>query len=222
MTILHQIFKCINVCVRISISSRINKGVYMNKFVKALVSVFLVLFISCSAIAVTTEEVKQNIISQSKAMGVDPAIMLSIAKAESGFNQNARAGNNVGVFQLSVYTAKNMGINPYDLDDNIKGGIAYYKKMYKMFGSTELALAAYNAGPGNVKKYNGVPPFTETRRFISKIMSNYNKLKLNPDPAIASYKDAFIDINDETTVSEEDFRMQQDAILKSYLSSQGI
>ena len=67
-------------------------------------------------------------------------------------------------------TAKRMGLNPYSLNDNIKGGIMYYKNMYKMFGSMELALAAYNAGPGNVKRYNNtVPPYAETKRFIAKI-----------------------------------------------------
>ena len=87
-------------------------------------------------------------------------------------------------------TARRMGLNPYSLNDNIKGGIMYYKKMYNMFGSVELALAAYNAGPGNVKKYNAVPPYGETRRFVSKIMSDVNRQKANPDPAIAKVKQA--------------------------------
>ncbi len=174
-----------------------------------------------NAEAVSKHTVKELIVKHSMEMGLDPALALSIAKAESGFchDKKSRYGA-VGVFQLMPSTAKRMGYNPYQLHDNIKGGITYYKKMYKMFGSTELALAAYNAGPGNVKKYNGMPPFTETKRFVSSIMNSYNNLKLNPDPAISQYKNGIKDINYE--LSEGDFRMQQEAILKSFLSNQGI
>ncbi|MBR1461054.1 lytic transglycosylase domain-containing protein [bacterium] len=148
----------------------------MNKFVKSLLSLF-VLFVFCSnAFGATAEEVKQNIIRQSKSMGVEPAIMLSIAKVESGFNQNAKAGSNVGVFQLSTATAKTMGINPYDLDDNIKGGIIYYKNMYNKFGSMELAVAAYNTGAGAISRNgNTVPSYV--RPFVNRIMSNYRQYK---------------------------------------------
>lgn len=135
------------------------------------------LFVFCSnAFGATAEEVKQNIIRQSKSMGVEPAIMLSIAKVESGFNQNAKAGSNVGVFQLSTATAKTMGINPYDLDDNIKGGIIYYKNMYNKFGSMELAVAAYNTGAGAISRNgNTVPSYV--RPFVNRIMSNYRQYK---------------------------------------------
>jgi soluble lytic murein transglycosylase-like protein len=171
--------------------------------------------------AVSKVTIKELIVKHSMEMGLDPALALSIAKAESGFSheKQSRYGA-VGVFQLMPSTAKKMGYNPYHVQENIKCGIAYYKLMYKMFGSTELALAAYNAGPGNVKKYNGIPPFNETKKFVSSIMSNYNSLKLNTEPAIVQYKNAIKQISNEMT--EEDFRMQQDAILKSYLSDQGI
>lgn len=177
--------------------------------------------LQAKAEAVSNLTIKQLIVKHSMELGLDPALALSIAKAESGFCHEKRSRYGaIGVFQLMPATAKRMGFNPYQLQDNIKGGITYYKKMYNMFGSTELALAAYNAGPGNVKKYNGIPPFMETRKFVSSIMSNYNNLKLHPDPAIAQYKNALKEIADEMT--EEDFRMQQDAILKAYLSNQGI
>ena len=61
------------------------------------------------------------------------------------------------------------------------------KPMYKMFGSMELAIAAYNAGPANVKKYNAIPPFRETKRFVSQIMKDYYYLKAHTDPAIIAY-----------------------------------
>ncbi len=132
-----------------------------------------------------TNTVKATIVKHALSMGVDPAIALSIAKTESGYRHNARSSHGaVGVFQLMPSTARKMGLNPYSLNDNIKGGIMYYKMMYKMFGSMELALAAYNAGPGNVKKYNAVPPYGETKRFVSKIMTDYHQLKANPDPAM--------------------------------------
>ncbi len=142
---------------------------------------------SCTQVYATdVNTIKATIVKHSIEMGVDPAIALSIARAESGFRHEARSAYGaVGVFQLMPSTAKRMGLNAYSLNDNIKGGIMYYKNMYKMFGSMELALAAYNAGPGNVKKYNNkVPPYAETRRFIAKIMTDYNRLKANPDPAM--------------------------------------
>lgn len=133
--------------------------------------------------------VKESIVKHSIELGVDPALALSIAKSESGFRHEARSrGGAVGVFQLMPSTAKRLGVNPYYLSDNIKGGIMYYKRLYNMFGSTELALAAYNAGPGIVKRYNRVPPIGETKRFVSNIMSEYSRLKSNPDPAIVKVK----------------------------------
>ncbi len=110
-------------------------------------------------------------------MGVDPAIMLSIAKTESGFRQNAKgASGTVGVFQLLPSTARNMGLDPYKLEDNVKGGIIYYQSMYKRFGSMELAVAAYNTGPDAIKRCNYTVP-NHAKGFVSRIMTDYGYFK---------------------------------------------
>lgn len=155
-----------------------------------LTAIALVSFLSVNAQAAISEDVvKETIVKHSMEMGIDPALALSIAKKESGFKHELKSPYGaVGVFQLLPSTAKRIGFNPYYLSDNVKAGLTYYKMMYKMFGSTELALAAYNAGPGNVKKYGGtIPPFQETKRFVNVIMQDYHNQKTNPDPAIAKY-----------------------------------
>lgn len=158
----------------------------LKKLLLFAVALVMMLFSQASAASVNT--VKAAIVKYSVEMGVDPAITLSIAKAESGFRNEARSVHGaVGVFQLMPSTARRMGFNPYSLDDNIKAGITYYKSMYKMFGKMELAIAAYNAGPANVKKFNAVPPYRETRRFVSQIMSDYYYLKAHTDPAVTAY-----------------------------------
>ena len=139
--------------------------------------------------AINEDVVKETIVKHSIEMGVDLALAWSIDKKESGFKHELRSPHGaVGVFQLLPSTAKRMGYNPYYLSENIKAGLTYYKMMYKMFGSTELALAAYNAGPGNVKRFGGqIPPYRETKRFVNVIMQDYKMQKANPDPAIAKY-----------------------------------
>ena len=160
------------------------------KTVTAVFALLAMMFIQVHAAQVPEDVVKETIVKHSLEMNIDPALALSIAKKESGFKHELRSPHGaVGVFQLLPSTAKRMGYNPYYLSENIKAGLAYYKLMYKMFGSTELALAAYNAGPGNVKRYGGqVPPYRETKRFVNVIMQDYQKQKKNPDPAIAKVK----------------------------------
>ena len=145
--------------------------------VKILIFTLFFIFQSCVFAGTNEDNVKQNIIKQAKAMGVEPAIVLSIAKTESGFNQNAKSAcGHIGVFQLSHSTAKRMGLNPYDLDDNIKGGITYYKNMYNKFGSAELAVAAYNVGPESIMRHKNTVP-KHTQRFVSTIMKDYTYYK---------------------------------------------
>lgn len=158
-----------------------------------LTTIVMLTFLCVNAKAAVSEDVvKETIVKHSLEMGIDPELALSIAKKESGFKHELKSSHGaVGVFQLLPSTANRLGFNPYYLSENVKAGLTYYKMMYKMFGSTELALAAYNAGPGNVKRFGGqIPPYRETKRFVNVIMQDYKMQKLNPDPVIVKIKSA--------------------------------
>ena len=158
------------------------------RIVLAVVTLVMLLCPCSKANANNVDDVKAIIVKSAIELGIDPALALSIAKTESGFRHDSTSRQGaVGVFQLMPSTAKKLGVNPYYLSDNIKGGLMYYKMMYKMYGSTELALAAYNAGPGIVNRCNKtVPPYAETRKYVKSIMEEYSYLKNNPDKAIRS------------------------------------
>lgn len=100
----------------------------------------------------------------------------AVIQQESGFNTNATSSTGAkGLMQLMPRTAAHLGVNDStNAEQNIMGGTKYLRQMLDQFGSYELMLAGYNAGPGNVSKYDGVPPFKETQNYVSKIMANYN------------------------------------------------
>ena len=110
----------------------------------------------------------------SRTYGVSKSLLLAVAKQESNFDANSvsHAGAQ-GIMQLMPGTAKTLGVkNAFDPYENIMGGAKLLRDNIRAFGSVPLALAAYNAGPGAVKKYGGVPPYKETQDYVKKIMAD--------------------------------------------------
>jgi hypothetical protein len=110
------------------------------------------------------------IVKAAQTAGVPANVLSALVKAESGYKQNAKSSAGaIGLTQLMPSTAKSLGVNPNDAWENLLGGARYLASQYKRFGDWRLALAAYNAGPGNVQKYGGVPPFKETQNYVKRI-----------------------------------------------------
>lgn len=123
----------------------------------------------------TPEVVSQKVNSTATKHGVDPKLAEAIAIAESGLDQSdiSDAGA-IGVMQLMPATAVELGVDPYDEDENIDGGVRFLGQMLDRFGgNVELAVAAYNAGPNAVEKFGGVPPYGETQAYVQRVMSLY-------------------------------------------------
>lgn len=110
--------------------------------------------------------------------GVDPALLAALVKHESNFNPDAvsRAGA-LGLAQLMPGTAAGLGVDPKDPGQNLAGGARYLRSMLERFGSVDLALAAYNAGPNRVAQAGGVPRIQETVRYVGAVMTTWEQLR---------------------------------------------
>ena len=109
--------------------------------------------------------------------GIDPKIVTAVAWTESGFNPRATSGAGaIGLMQLMPGTAAGLGVNPHDPAQNVRGGARYLADQLERFGSLDLALAAYNAGPGAVTKHGGIPPYAETQRYVATVLDRLRTL----------------------------------------------
>jgi soluble lytic murein transglycosylase-like protein len=113
------------------------------------------------------------IASAAEAHGVNPMLVRALIEVESGYRPKARSRKGaMGLMQLMPSTAREYKVrNPFDPKTNIEAGIKHLKTLIDRFRGVELALAAYNAGPGAVEKFNGVPPYRETRSYVSRILA---------------------------------------------------
>jgi soluble lytic murein transglycosylase-like protein len=108
-----------------------------------------------------------------KRHGIPQALFLALIQQESAWNKNARSSAGaIGLAQLMPGTAKDLGVNPNDPLQNMEGGARYLRDQFDTFGNWRLVLAAYNAGPGAVQKYNGIPPYRETRNYVKRILGS--------------------------------------------------
>lgn len=123
----------------------------------------------------------QHLRHTAKKHGIDPLLVKAIIKVESGGKPNARSRKGaVGLMQVMPATARQYGrYNLKDPKQNITVGVRHFSNLKKRYKNTKIALAAYNAGEGNVDKYGGIPPFGETRRYVANTMATYQAFKQN-------------------------------------------
>jgi soluble lytic murein transglycosylase-like protein len=121
-----------------------------------------------------------------RAYDLSPELLHAVARAESGYDPAAVSpAGAIGVMQLMPATARKLGVDPRDPAQNIMGGAAYLRAQLDRFdGAVDLALAAYNAGPGAVVRHHGAPPFRETQAYVARNLDRLaaQSLALNPHP----------------------------------------
>ncbi len=131
----------------------------------------------------------EALVETGKRVGVEPALLKAVVLAESAMNPRALSDKGaMGLMQLMPGTATALGVeDPWDPAQNLDGGARYIREQLDRFGDLRRAIAAYHAGPGNVTRYGGVPPFATTRAYVSRVTDLYHYFStVRPlDPASA-------------------------------------
>jgi len=115
----------------------------------------------------------QMAIDMAARYDIPKQIYFNLVTAESNWDPLITSPRGaIGLAQLMPGTAEELGVNPWDALDNLDGGARYLRQQYERFGTWKLALAAYNAGPGAVERYGGIPPYPETEEYVEKILAD--------------------------------------------------
>jgi hypothetical protein len=132
--------------------------------------------LSTQLLPVPDVDIEPLIARHSGDQNLDPKLVKAVIQVESGYNLRALSNQGaMGLMQLMPTTASLLNVrNPYDPDDNLRGGTQYLRQLLDRFaGRLELALSAYNAGPGAVERHGGIPPYAETRDYVRRILALY-------------------------------------------------
>ena len=123
------------------------------------------------------EDPHEILVKAANTEGVDPALVQSVAKIESDLRQNATSKKGaLGLMQLMPSTAKGLGVDATSVRENAVGGARYLRALLVQYHyNSALALAAYNAGPGAIRRFGGVPPYEETRKYVAKVTREYDR-----------------------------------------------
>jgi hypothetical protein len=128
----------------------------------------------CAQASLSSGQAKALVVQAAEEEGFDVKLALAVAESESGWDANALSEKGAfGLMQLMKSTATEMSVDRCDPSQNARGGIRYLKRLVADFGNPVFALAAYNAGPENVIKHKGVPPFDETVKYIARVLTKY-------------------------------------------------
>ncbi|HBL29547.1 MAG TPA: hypothetical protein DD490_22155 [Acidobacteria bacterium] len=111
----------------------------------------------------------------SQLQNLDPRLVRAVIQAESGYNQRALSNKGaIGLMQLMPGTANQLRVDPWNAEENLRGGTTYLRQLLDRFqGRLEWAVAAYNAGPGAVERHRGIPPYRETKEYVRRVLSLY-------------------------------------------------
>jgi soluble lytic murein transglycosylase len=150
-------------------------------------------------VAVPDADLEPLITRRAQEQNLDPKLVRALIQAESGYNVRALSNKGaIGLMQLMPATASLLNVrNPYDADENLRGGTTYLRQLIDRFaGRLELAVAAYNAGPGAVTRHRGVPPYQETREYVRRVLALYRDgdphVTAGPGPVATAAAPAFV------------------------------